>query len=312
MFSFFLSGKSLKDVNGAGNNIKKRNNGLKLNQSMRTIPKASYNEDDGDGDDGLVQNWSDIAEASSPRITTENKQQQQQNNKRKSKSLSRLDSVPKYIQREQAMDQAVSHTGLASVSLASTPEHGKESGKRERPLSESYYVDSDASSVLFEPITPISMQGSMFSIQNGSYNSNIVQSNDSIFDENSKTNKTMEDTVNTKSSPTAVAPSTKTKPKPSSPTTTTTPISPQAMMKPVNGFQAMSNSLDQILMTGDNNRNAPVVPPRSSKISSINSTQANNSPKIQNAIEPKFTTADSALTIKTPILKRYSSVILLN
>ena len=267
------------------------------------MPLHTSDDDFINDDQQFVQNWS--SDVASPRI-----QKQQKN---KSKSLSRLDSVPKYIQRERALDQAVSHTGLASV--ASTPD-----GDRARPLSELHY-ESEASSILFEPLSKPT--------------SRDVQSTDSMFD---TSGNQANDVDVSKSSPHKIKP-TSTKRTASSPTASKkfTP------MQPVNGFQAMHNSLDQILLnsptsstssnggggksptfsetprsgtSGKSNKTAPAAPLRRSKIggklassgainlASSTNNNNNNSPKIQNAIEPKYTNSDSAQTIKTPILKR--------
>ena len=275
IFLCLPAGKSLKEVNRVYPSTTKN---AFINQSLHTMPLHT-SDDDINTDDEFVQNWSDVA---SPRI-----QKQQQQQKKKSKSLSRLDSAPKYIQRERALDQAVSHTGLASV--ASTPD-----GDSARPLSD---YENEASSILFEPITPLSMQTSLFSSQNLQFNDSVLGGagaggidNDSTADMRRDSNPT--------SSPIKIK---------SSNGHNSTP------MQPVKGFQAMRNSLDQILLNSptsstpvgvgnsttdtprSNNNTAPAAPPRRSKIGgkstsgALNSPSANNSPKIQNAIEPKFT-----------------------
>ena len=263
---------------------------------MYTMPIHTSDDDFiNDDDDQFVQNWSsDIA---SPRI-----QKQQKN---KSKSLSRLDSVPKYIQRERALDQAVSHTGLASVALT------QRDGDRARPLSEHY--ESEASSILFEPLSKPTSRG--------------TQSNESILD----TSSLEANNVDASNSSPRKVKSNSTKKTGSSMTS----LKSSTPMQPVNGFQAMHNSLDQILLnspaspTSDggksptfsetprssNSKPALDAPPRRSKnggksassgaINNLTSTNNNNnSPKIQNAIEPKYTNSDSSQIIKTPILKR--------
>ncbi|XP_066933232.1 uncharacterized protein [Clytia hemisphaerica] len=246
---FIIRSKSVKEVN-------------KAKHSLNHIPQTS-------DDDYFVQNWS----ASTPRITTQQK---------KSKSLSRLDSVPKYIQRERELEQAKSHTALASRRFTPTPDADSGLSTPKRPSSEIY--GSETSSILFEPITPLSMQTSAFSpstdIHQNSPNG-VFTDEELTFDKHYQQKEI--------------------KPKSNS---------FSAAMEPINGFQAIHNSLEQILNSSGVestklNKTAPAAPPRRSKVSKNNApTSSNNSPKIQDAIEPKYTTSDSAQTIKTPILKR--------
>ena len=201
---------------------------------------------------------------------------------KKSKSLSRLDSVPKYIQRERELEQAKSHTALASTRFTPTPDADSGLSTPKRPSSEIY--GSETSSILFEPITPLSMQTSAFSPSTDIHQ----HSPNGVFTDE-------ELTFDRHYQPKGV------KPKSSS---------FSAAMEPMNGFQAMHNSLEQILNSSGTestklNKTAPAAPPRRSKASKNDvPSSSNNSPKIQDAIEPKYTTSDSAQTIKTPILKR--------
>jgi len=256
----YFPGKSLKEINRDY-----QNDGI--TPTYNSTPHLS-------DEDEFLQNWS-----ASPRITS---------HQQKSKSLSRLDSVPKYIRRERELDKRASNSALASRRLNSTPDDDSGHSTPKHPSSE--YCGSETSSILFEPITPLSLhQQSTFSVSTEYNNSPFFppagdEHTKSPVDQEENKRKTLKH-ANLK-------------------------------MQTVNGFQAMHESLDHTLNSPGreailNNssgfaqdQNAPAAPPRRSKISKNGTEANNNSPKIQDAITPKYTTADSAQTIKTPLLKR--------
>jgi len=81
----YFPGKSLKEINRDY-----QNDGI--TPTYNSTPHLS-------DEDEFLQNWS-----ASPRITS---------HQQKSKSLSRLDSVPKYIRRERELDKRASNSALA-------------------------------------------------------------------------------------------------------------------------------------------------------------------------------------------------------